>query len=78
MMRRLLPALVASGLLGRAVHATPFADEVVGYQIGTGGGAGLDRMPGVVLGPPHGGGPFHGSTDTGHRADAQTLPRLAA
>jgi len=45
-------------------HAQAFADGVVVYQIGTGGGAGLDKMPGIVLGPPHGGGAFRGSTDT--------------
>jgi hypothetical protein len=50
-------------LCGRA-GADPFADRVVAYQIGTGGGAGQDEMPGVVLGPPRGGGAFQGSTDT--------------
>jgi hypothetical protein len=64
MRRPLLRALVLCALLGRVAGASPFADQVVGYQIGTGGGAGLDAMPGIVLGPPHGGGAFHGSTDT--------------
>ena len=64
MMGRLLLALVAAALLGGAAHATPFAAQVVAYQIGAGGGAGVDRMPGVVLGPPRGGGAFRGSTDT--------------
>src|SRR5262249_6317507 len=50
-------------LCGRA-GAGPFADRVVAYQIGTGGGGGQDEMPGVVLGPPRGGGAFQGSTDT--------------
>src|SRR5262249_27679347 len=50
-------------LCGRA-GADPFADRVVAYQIGTGGGAGQDEMPGVVLGPPRGGGAFQGSTGT--------------
>ena len=50
-------------LCGRA-GADPFADRVVAYQIGTGGGAGQDEMPGVVLGPPRGGGAFQGSIDT--------------
>jgi len=45
-------------------RAQAFADRVVAYQIGTGGGAGLDKMPGIVLGPPHGGGAFQGSADT--------------
>ncbi len=51
-------------LLARVAGADPFADRVVDYRIGTGGGAGEDRLPGVVLGPPHGGGAFQGSTDT--------------
>ena len=51
-------------LLGGHALAEPFADQVVAYQIGPGGGAGLDEMPGIVLGPPRGGGPFQGSTDT--------------
>jgi hypothetical protein len=51
-------------LLPGNVRAQAFADRVVGYQIGTGGGAGSDRMPGIVLGPPHGRGAFQGSTDT--------------
>jgi hypothetical protein len=51
-------------LLGGRARGGPFADRVVAYQIGTGGGAGQDEMPGVVLGPPRGGGPFQGSTDT--------------
>jgi uncharacterized membrane protein len=50
--------LAAVLLLGTRAVADPFADEVVGYQIGTGGGAGLDEMPGIVLGPPRGGGAF--------------------
>jgi hypothetical protein len=45
-------------------RAQAFADRVVAYQIGTGGGAGSDGMPGIVLGPPHGRGAFQGSTDT--------------
>jgi len=63
-MRWFFSVVIMTALLGRTGHATPFADEVVAYQIGTGGGAGLDRMPGVVLGPPHGEGAFHGATDT--------------
>jgi hypothetical protein len=44
--------------------AEPFADAVVSYTIGTGGGAMESALPGVVLGPPRGGGAFLGSTDT--------------
>ena len=56
--------LAAVLLLGSRAVAGPFADQVVAYQIGTGGGAGQDEMPDIVLGPPHGGGAFQGSTDT--------------
>jgi hypothetical protein len=43
--------------------AAPFADHLVGYHIGTGGGFGEDRLPDVVLGPPRGAGAFQGSMD---------------
>jgi hypothetical protein len=61
---RPLATLLLCTLLAGVGSAAPFADRVVDFEIGTGGGAGRDRMPGVVLGPPHGGGAFHGSTDT--------------
>jgi hypothetical protein len=41
--------------------ADPFADRVVTYTIGAGGGGGA---PERVLGPPRGAGAFQGSTDT--------------
>jgi hypothetical protein len=56
--------LAAVLLLGSRAVADPFADQVVAYQIGTGGGAGQDEMPDIVLGPPHGSGAFRGSTNT--------------
>ena len=60
-----IPVLIAiMELIAARVYAQAFADRVVNYQIGTGGGAGSDQMPGVVLGPPRGGGAFRGSTDT--------------
>lgn len=37
--------------------ADPFADRVVSYKPGEGAGFGQDLLPGVVLGPPDGGGP---------------------
>lgn len=46
------------------LRAEPFVDEVRSYTIGTGGGAGESSLPGVVLGPPQGGGAFTGSLDT--------------
>ncbi len=61
-MRTLLLTLLF--VLPAPAFADPFADRVVGYAIGTGGGAGVERLPAVVLGPPHGGGAFQGSGDT--------------
>jgi hypothetical protein len=63
-MRRLISA-VAVGLAAAAIaHAEPFADRVVAFTIGTGGGAGEDALPAIVLGPPRGSGAFQGSLDT--------------
>src|SRR5262249_7712430 len=42
----------------------PFAASLRSISIGAGGGFGRDRLPGVVLGPPYGGGRTTGSTDT--------------
>jgi hypothetical protein len=62
-MRRLIVG--AAAVLAAAVAgAEPFVDRVVTHVIGTGGGAGVDALPGIVLGPPRGGGAFQGSTDT--------------
>ena len=61
---RLPLAVVALVVLVAPAHADPFADRVVAYAIGTGGGAGSAALPGIVLGPPHGGGAFQGSQDT--------------
>jgi hypothetical protein len=59
-MKRLMPCAVAiiasTGLAG----AEPFADRVVAHVVGSGGGAGEGLLPGVVLGPPHGGGEGRG------------------
>jgi hypothetical protein len=52
--------LLAAGPAG----AEPFVDAVVGYAIGTGGGAREADLPGIVTGPPRGGGPFSGSLET--------------
>jgi hypothetical protein len=59
---RLVVALLL--LLAARAGAEPFADEVVRYTIGEGGGAREAELPGIVLGPPHGGGAFQGSTHT--------------
>ena len=61
---RALLAAAAVLVLAVGAQADPWADAVVEYTIGTGGGAGEDRMPEVVLGAPVGGGAFQGSTDT--------------
>lgn len=45
-----------------AYDQLPFATEVVGFESGTGGGFGADRLPDVVLGPPQGAGESAGST----------------
>ena len=45
---------------GKPAH---YATKVVSHTIGPGGGFGEDRLPAVVLGPPHGGGCCAGSTD---------------
>jgi len=57
-------AYLAAALTAGLAHADPFADRVLTFAVGTGGGAGQASLPAIVLGPPHGGGAFHGSTDT--------------
>ena len=46
-----------------AAHADPFADEVVSFTPGEHAGFGVDGLPGIVLGPPHGTGDLQGSLD---------------
>lgn len=41
----------------------PFAQEVLAVERGEGDGYGRDALPGVVLGPPRGGGAYQGGTD---------------
>ncbi len=41
---------------------TPFADRVVMFQRGSGGGNGEDQLPNIVLGPPQGAGKLKSST----------------
>ncbi|MCO4760857.1 MAG: cell surface protein [Myxococcales bacterium] len=45
-----------------AIHG-PFAKQVVSFSAGKGGGFGQDKLPGVVLGGPVGGGANSGSLD---------------
>jgi len=51
-------------LLAVRVQADPFADRVVAYSVGPGGGKNESLLPGIVLGGPRGGGAFQGSQDT--------------
>lgn len=60
--RALLLALVL--LLPTPARADPWLDAVVDWTIGTGGGARAADLPGVLLGPPRGGGSFTGSLHT--------------
>lgn len=48
---------------GGAPVADPFADRVVSFTPGAGAGFGQGALPGVVLGPPKGGGAGSGSLD---------------
>ncbi len=41
----------------------PYADRVVSYTVGDGGGFNEGKMPGIVLGPPKGAGLYQGSFD---------------
>src|SRR5690242_11809595 len=40
----------------------PFVDKVVEFKVGPGGGFNSEKMPEIVLGCPHGGGEFAGSS----------------
>ncbi len=60
-MKRILSSLLATLAMASAAGAEPFADRVVTYTLGTGGGAGETSLPGIVLGAPRGGGAFQGS-----------------
>jgi hypothetical protein len=45
----------------KAKKPTPFADRVVMFQRGSGGGNGEDKLPDIVLGPPQGAGKLKAS-----------------
>lgn len=57
--------LLVLGLVFAAgvARADPYIDAVVSWQVGTGGGGHEADLPGIVLGPPRGGGAFTGSLD---------------
>jgi hypothetical protein len=63
--RRAPTAFLALALLCAAAPAFggPFADSVVSFTPGTNAGFGQSALPGVVLGPPQGGGEVQGSLD---------------
>lgn len=42
-------------------NLSPFVQGIMGIQVGTGGGAGQDKLPGAVTGPPNGGGAMQGN-----------------
>ena len=60
---RAAAVLLAVLLVGTPASAAPFAGEVVSFTPGTNAGFGADQLPGIVLGPPHGGGDLQGSLD---------------
>jgi len=62
-MRR-TPLVLAIVAAARLAAADPFLDAVVSSTVGQGGGGRVADLPGVVLGPPRGGGAFTGSLDT--------------
>jgi hypothetical protein len=69
-------ALAAAALLVVAAAASgqdPFADAVVDLTVGDGGGFGSELLPGIVLGPPRGGGPIQQSLDVVSIGDAGTI-----
>ncbi len=60
-----LPTAIAVLLFAALARAQdPFADALVSYTPGTNGGFGADELPGIVLGPPRGGGALQQSLDT--------------
>jgi hypothetical protein len=59
----LAAALLCPSIAPQPAGADPFADEVVSFEPGERAGFGADQMPGIVLGPPRGGGDQQGSLD---------------
>jgi len=58
-----LPSPLASPKPTPKPSSDPYMDEVVKFTPGTGAGFGQDKMPGIVLGPPHGNGSGLGGLD---------------
>ncbi|MBI3783984.1 MAG: hypothetical protein HY270_11345 [Deltaproteobacteria bacterium] len=59
-----VPLVCFLSLSCAAFASDPFADAVVSFTPGAHAGFGADKLPGIVLGPPHGGGAIQGSLDT--------------
>lgn len=57
------PAHVDAGVTADAGPPHAFPSDVVHFVLGSGAGYGEDELPGVVLGPPHGGGNDQGATE---------------
>jgi hypothetical protein len=60
---RFLLWISVCSLTASAAWAGPFADAVADFRPGRNGGFGADLLPGIVLGPPRGGGLLQGSFD---------------
>src|SRR5262245_15280358 len=60
MHRMLLILMTVAGMVAVAAEkdpeVDPFVDRVVSFEPGEGAGHGKDQLPGIVLGPPRGGG----------------------
>ena len=59
--RAIITLCLCAGFYSCAQDSPRFATEVVSFQPGPGSGHGYDLLPDVVLGPPHGAGPYAGS-----------------
>lgn len=53
----------STALAPRHAAATPCADSVASYVVGSNGGFQSELLPGIAIGPPYGGGAFEGSID---------------
>ncbi|GIW44583.1 MAG: hypothetical protein KatS3mg077_1865 [Candidatus Binatia bacterium] len=62
-LQKRIVAIVWILLSARTAWGGPFADAVAAFRPGSGAGYGMERVPGVVLGPPQGGGLLQGSLD---------------
>lgn len=68
-----LPADASYSIGDASVSASRFVTGVVAFSPGACAGFGADSMPGIVEGPPVGGGSSHGSTDVVSLGNAGTI-----